>query len=889
MEHPRNHLFCLLARDLGVLDELSLTEGKAGSGEIGEHLVGEGVISSSQRELVDCCVEAVLDLCHGDCALAIQRLSTSPAQPESNGHPGEEAVPEESSVTVTAVEHGVPGAAPPVLRVVKESPGRYRGGEEQERGGIGRVVKVRDEVIGRWVALKELLHDITDGDTDSDATAMARARFLREAQVTGQLEHPSIVPVHELGVRADGRLYYTMKLVRGSTLAHALAAAGSLEERLRLLPHFVDVCQAIGYAHAKGVIHRDIKPANIMVGEFGETVVIDWGLAKIRDETPVELVAASSTVHSASQRRCTLQNNEDATTKTTYGQTVGTPLYMSPEQASGEIDQVREPSDIYSLGAVLYELLAGSPPFHGATSDTVLLKVGTTSPQPVSEIEPAAPVELVAICERAMHRDPTQRYRHAQELADEVQGFVSGGLVRAYRYRFSDHLRRFISRHRASVGIGLIAVAVLIAVLVSATAWNLRERQRAQREARAADEVSQFLLSIFDTSSPDSGQGGEVTAREILENAAAKVRRELADEPLTQARMMVVIGKVCHKLGLYQLAQPLFEQALQTHQRQLGSTHPTTLTDACRLAGLLHDLGQYDAADSLLQECMDSYEVLRQANAVGAATCARILALNYQRQGRFSEAESQYRRAVEELERPGGQENVELAITLRALASLYVEQGKFSEAEGLLTRAVSIFETSEAAMQQDVGAALSHLATVYSYQGKYAEAEPLFRRCVGISQELLGKDHPLVAAGINNLAVCLWYQERYEEIEPLYRRSLEIWYESVGPRHPDYGRGLANLAELYWKLGRFDEAEPLYRQALSIYQLSLGNEHPEVAQALSGLATLYRDQGRFDKAEPLYLRSLAIRERLLEPDHPLLEETRAQYEELLRRMGRSAP
>jgi serine/threonine protein kinase len=262
-----------------------------------------------------------------------------------------------------------------------EHPGRYSIKGEQGRGGIGRVLIAFDEHIGREIAVKELLPEKgPSGTPPSDSpirkTGAAAARFLREARITGQLEHPGIVPVYELGKRPDSSLYYTMKLVRGKTLAEKLHDCHSLRDRLQLLHHFLDLCQTIAYAHSRGVIHRDIKPQNVMVGEFGETVVLDWGLAKVKGQKDIRADAIERDLKLI---------KEAGAGETVAGKPIGTPAYMSPEQADGRIEEIDEQSDVWSLGAVLYEILTGKPPFEGVNAYEVMGKVLS---------DPLAPVKL---------------------------------------------------------------------------------------------------------------------------------------------------------------------------------------------------------------------------------------------------------------------------------------------------------------------------------------------------------------------------------------------------------------------------------------------------------------------------------------------------------------
>jgi WD40 repeat protein len=383
-------------------------------------------------------------------------------------------------------EAAEPRQAPAAGGVLTEAPGRYlpgtRGGGAREagddasvvgKGGLGVVLAVQDTYLGRQVALKEL-RGAHKGSSTAPSSAQA-SRFLREARVTAQLEHPSIVPVHEIGRRQDGRLYYTMKLVRGRTLAVALAEAKTLPDRLGLLGHFADMCHALAYAHSHGVVHRDVKPANVMVGEFGETVVLDWGLAKVRGEAD----------GADDLPRPTLV--EDG--HTVMGTILGTPAYMSPEQAAGNVDAVGERSDTWSLGAVLFEILTGQRPYGDIGGDATVraLKEGPP-PRRVREIAPEVPQDLAAIADKALSYDAAGRYPTARELAADVDAWRSGARVLAYDYSSMELLRRFVDRHRTTVAVGALALALLGAL--GAISWKqvVEERDRAVLAEQAALE-----------------------------------------------------------------------------------------------------------------------------------------------------------------------------------------------------------------------------------------------------------------------------------------------------------------------------------------------------------------------------------------------------------------
>jgi WD40 repeat protein len=348
-------------------------------------------------------------------------------------------------------------------------PRRYEFIEEHGRGGLGRVMRTRDLDLGREVAVKEIL----------DPSGVDEVRFVREALITARLEHPGIVPVHDAGRWPNGTPFYSMKLVSGRSLKDVLSATASLEERLALLPHIIAVADALAYAHDRRIIHRDLKPANIIIGAFGETVVIDWGLAKDLSSSEKDLGFAD-----AGPYRTAPDNG-----LTNTGAVMGTPAYMPPEQAGGE--QVDERSDVYALGAVLYHLLAGKPPYADTDSPRVLVALRErTRPERVGTIlrKPTiAASELIAIAEKAMAPDADNRYGNARPLADDLRRFQNGQLVHARQYDAYERVIKWVLTHRSLVYTAAVAVVALSALGAVAFKRIVAERARAEQSAALAD------------------------------------------------------------------------------------------------------------------------------------------------------------------------------------------------------------------------------------------------------------------------------------------------------------------------------------------------------------------------------------------------------------------
>jgi WD40 repeat protein/serine/threonine protein kinase len=340
-----------------------------------------------------------------------------------------------------------------------ETSKRYLIMGEHSQGGQARIMLAYDEQLGREIAIKELLPPPSES---LKVLSRRDKRFLREARITSQLSHPSIVEIYEIGHRQDGTLYYTMQLVKGKTLSSCLSELDNYSRRIGLLDNFLGLCHAMAYAHSRGVIHRDLKPKNIMIGEFGESVLIDWGLAKV-------LRAVGNPDANQSKQHLKVQlsnflNVDDENTKT--GDALGTPAYMSPEQARGEVGQIDHRSDIWGLGAVLYEILTGHPPFKGDSTDQIIENVKRGNYSPVKQLVPQAADELVTIVKKALQPKKEDRYQSVSQMLEDVESYMTGKRVSVHEYSSWELFKRFTSKNKVAVFSGFSILAVIVTALV---------------------------------------------------------------------------------------------------------------------------------------------------------------------------------------------------------------------------------------------------------------------------------------------------------------------------------------------------------------------------------------------------------------------------------------
>lgn len=768
--------------------------------------------------------------------------------------------------------------------------GRIRIVESLGRGGMGEVFSGWDETLKRKVALK-VIRD------EQRLDAEARARFLREARILSQLDHPGICRIFEI-IEDQSSDVLVLELIKGQSLKDALETG--LEDSFKLYIG-EKIAEALAVAHAKGVVHRDLKPDNVMLTDDGLVKVLDFGLAnavddrlaraissgevgagpeeptaKDREEQPLDPtvvapaglfsfdtdpsdsstqptvqlstpVNAETTDLSATELptipgRKTLEEPPEQTPRTAGpdpifatqdGAIMGTVAYMSPEQARG--DRITAASDMYSLGLLLQEMATGHSPYPpGLKVIELLIKAANGFTLPVTGLDP----DLTTLIERLKAIAPEARPA-AAETAERLW-WIRG------------KKRRLWQR--------LAAAAIVVLLGFGAIKYTLdlrRERTAAVLARQEAESVSELLIGIFSVADPRATQGAEISVRELLDAGAARVMADLADQPLTRARLMHTIGRVYRQLGLFDRARPMLESAVAERRRIVGDDLETA-TYLDQMASVAHDLGLFGEAEEIFTESLRIRERDLGSDHPHVAASLGNLAFVYQARGDSARAEPLLLRALEIQQRVLGPKHLQVARSLVNLGELYRSRGELDRAESHLRQSLEIQEELLGSQHPDLATAVNNLAIVYHERGEPTQAEELYRRTLALTEATYGDSHPAVAISLNNLAELFRQWGDFSQAEPLYRRAVEIQEAALGSLHPALAVTLANRGRLQAARGQIEAADASYRRAVEIQTTSLGPDHPNLALTLEHRADLLRANRALDEARALYEQALVI-------------------------------
>ncbi|MFO8173701.1 MAG: serine/threonine-protein kinase, partial [Longimicrobiales bacterium] len=782
--------------------------------------------------------------------------------------------------------------------------GRYRILREIGKGGMGRVYLAEraDGHFSRRVALKIIPR------VDEDL----RARVVAERQILASLQHPNIASLLDGGVTQDGRPYLVMDYVAGLPIdLYCDRSRLSLRERLRV---FLTVLGAVQHAHHNLVVHRDLKPSNILVSESGEVKLLDFGIAK--------LLAPSLGIAEAPVTR-----TEDR---------VLTPDYASPEQVRG--NGITTASDIYSLGVVLYELLTGSRPYAvtDAALHSMVKAVCEQDPPPPSAMvmdghdgpsEAASPGyrhqkdiagarrttsagllrslkgDLDAIVMKALRKEPGRRYTSVELLAQDIRYYLDGLPVEARRGTGWYRIRKLVNRHRRGA---MAAVVVAISLLggAGAAAWQAgvagRERDRARAALRESEEVTEFLLGLFEASDPLEAPGGTVTVLDLLRRGEQRARA-LEGEPVVRARLLQTMARARHSLGQYREAEIIASEAVSSLETELGLDHHEMASALTHLGFALSAAGHYDSARVVLERALESEERWHDSEVLEMGDILETLARVTVYLGDLPRAEALASRALDIREAFLGRGDPSTLNTLSALASIYRYRGRYDqaeeafrevlarrrslespnlsrlagdmlqigdllrdqggdleEAEALYREAMAILRGGSPNADRNFVWGLTSLASLLELRGELGEAEDLLSRALEMRRRIFGDVHPLVAESLGDYGAFLTRHDQAVEAELLFRQAIDINLQTVGPQHSRHAGTLSGLAMALMRQGRLEEADSLARASIRIRTNAQGRRTGIVAQNLAAWADIKTRMGRYREAEGLLNEALDI-------------------------------
>lgn len=777
--------------------------------------------------------------------------------------------------------------------------GPYRILESIGRGGMGAVY-LAERVDGQYrriVAIK-----LIRGDHDAD---QLHKRFLTERQILASLNHPNIASLLDGGITEDGMPYLVMEYVDGSPITkycdrHRL----DIESRLRL---FRDVCAAVHSAHQNLIIHRDIKPGNVLVEESGRVKLVDFGIAKLLNP---HLAPASAPMTAVFQRAFT-------------------PDYASPEQVRGE--PLTTASDVYSLGILLYELLAGRQPYRirKGTPDELIEVVCEKNPEPPStrlartetvvsldgaaeEITPATVSQnrsttaehlrrrlrsdLDTIVMTALRKEPARRYASAHDLSQDIDRYLTGLPVAAHRDTMGYRLGKLIRRRRIeSAAVAVVAVALVVATVLvlrqNAVARRERDRAeaarlRAESALQRSEEVTDFLVGLFEAADPVTTGTDTAASRAILRRGL-ELEARLVDQSVVRAEVLDALGRVYSNLADYTRARAALEQALDLRRAETGEDDAGVAEIMTHLAVVLRAQADYREADALVERAL--YIQMRTLGDADTAVARTLLLLSGSLgiTGMPDSINALQRRALDIQHRALGQDHPAIANTLITLGGVARRSGRTEEAEQLYRDALAVQQRVFGPDAPEVAGSLLYLADFMAEDStRFDEAERLYRNALAIQRAAWGNDYPYLSHGLENLADLLARQGRDEEAESLLREVLDLRLRVYGADNRYVASSYSLLGSQLSRQGQHEAGLELINRALRLQRQLFGEGSVATAGTLTALGEAYRNMGRYDQAVARYREALSLRERGLSPRHPLVGLTDRLLARILVEAGR---
>jgi tetratricopeptide (TPR) repeat protein len=726
-------------------------------------------------------------------------------------------------------------------------------------GGMGTVYRAvrADDQFEKTVAIKMLLF--------LDSGPALLERFLRERQILASLEHPSITRLLDGGAWTppggrEAQPYIVMEYVEGLPLTtYSKQHNLTLPQRLHL---FRRVCDALSYAHRQLVVHRDVKPGNILVTADGNPKLLDFGISRLLDPTKKSGAASLATTSFAAM----------------------TPDYASPEQVRGE--PVSTLTDVYALGAVLYELLAGRRAHQFSTHDPLEIawEICERDVEP-----PAIDGELDLIVLKAMQKEPARRYQSVEQFSEDIRRYLAGLPIIARRDTLVYRTGKFGRRH----WLGLAATGIVFLALIGGVGASTWEARRADREAAVAQAVNDFLQNDLLAQANVRNQGGPTTkpdadlkVRTALDRAAARIAGKFDRQPEVEAAIRYTIGDTYLGLGLYQNARTHFERALELRRGVLGTENPATLDTVGRLGDTASHQGKYPQAETLLTQSLAGQRRILGPEHPNTLVSMSNLAKVYSQEGKFAQAEALDSQTLEIQRRVLGPEHPNTLVSMSNLAELYLKQAKYAQAEALDSQTLEIQRRVLGAEHPNTLVSMNDLAFVYSREGRYAQAEALQSQTLETRRRVLGPEHPNTLGSMNNLALVYRREGEYAQAEALYSQTLAIERRVLGSEHPDTLASMNNLANVYYSQGKYGPAEALYSETLQIKRRVLGAEHPDTLVSMNNLALAYSQQGKYGQAGALYRQTLEMKRRVLGPEHHSTLVTLDEFASMYQRQGK---